>query len=128
MSESESLAQRQAQLVAALIAGGPLPEGVDAGAVIVLGGVLLAKRKRGLRYAAPMVPAVLGPRFERLFAEYAQFRALPQDETATEDAIQFLRWLRRTAQLPSELKYAVVTMRMRRWFDAVQARRRRARG
>ena len=74
-----------------------------------------------------MVPAVLGARFERLFAEYAQFRALPQDETATEDAIQFLRWLRRTAQLPPELKYVVVTMRVRRLIDAMQSRRRRVR-
>ncbi len=128
MSENESLAQRQALLVAALLAGGPLPDGVDAGAAAVLGGVLLAKRKRGLRYAAPTVPAVLGARFERLFAEYAQFRALPQDETATEDAIQFLRWLRRTAQLPPELKFVVVTMRVRRLIDAMQSRRRRVRG
>ncbi len=128
MSEEQSLAVLQAQLVAALVAGGPLPPGVDAGAAAVLSGVLLAKRKRGLRYAAPMIPAVLGPRFERLFAEYAQHRALPQDETATEDAIQFLRWLRRTEQLPSELKYAVIRMRMRRFIDAVRTGRRRARG
>jgi hypothetical protein len=125
MPKQPSLAALQAQLVAALVAGGPLPVGIDAAAVAVLSGVLLNKRKRGLRYAAPMIPALLGSRFERLFAEYAQCRALPQDEPATDDAIQFLRWLSRTEQLPRELKYAVIRIRMRQLIDIVRARRRR---
>ena len=43
MSEEESLAVLQAQLVATLLAGGPLPPGVDVGAAAVQSGVPLAK-------------------------------------------------------------------------------------
>jgi hypothetical protein len=89
----EDLAQRQEVLLAALVAGGPVPEGFDAERILVQRRSLIAKRRDA---TARVVPAklvdVLGDRFGPLFFAYADGRPKPAAGSRA-DALEFVHWL-----------------------------------
>ncbi|GAA0378817.1 hypothetical protein GCM10009530_31800 [Microbispora corallina] len=87
-----SLAAGQAQLLAALVAGGPVPEGFDAERVRVQARSLVAKRSGSVARVAPALARRLGAEFGRLFAEYAATRPKP-GEGSRADAAAFADWL-----------------------------------
>ncbi|WP_316689101.1 hypothetical protein [Pseudonocardia sp. H11422] len=65
------LAARQAELVAALVAGGPLPAGFDAGRVAVARRALLRKPAGEAARVWPLLAASLGPAWPGTFAAHA---------------------------------------------------------
>lgn len=66
------LARRQAELLSALVAGGPVPEGFDQERIRVQSQVLLAKRRDTVARVAPEVARLLGDQYQPLFRRYAQ--------------------------------------------------------
>ncbi|MCC3772495.1 hypothetical protein [Streptomyces sp. UNOC14_S4] len=70
------LARDQAALLAALVAGGPVPRGFDPERLEVQRKALLAKRAEGLVRAAPELALILGREFPGLFHAYARTRPL----------------------------------------------------
>jgi hypothetical protein len=74
VSGREGLAARQAELVAALVAGAPPPPGLDAERVRVQAVALLRKRGRSAARAEPELAAALGREFGAAFAAYAAAR------------------------------------------------------
>lgn len=65
------LAEQQAQLVRALVANGPCPEGVDPGKVESIRKSLLRKRKKEVGEAWPILEHSRPDRWGREFLEYA---------------------------------------------------------
>ncbi len=70
----ESLAQRQAELVAALVAGGAIPEGFDVARVRATADALLRKRAGEVGNRWPTLRAGLGPQWSDAFARWARGR------------------------------------------------------
>jgi hypothetical protein len=68
------LADRQAQLVAALVAGGPVPAGFDACRLAVARRALLRKRAGETAAVWPLMAASLGCDWPRAFAAHAEGR------------------------------------------------------
>ena len=65
-----SLAERQAALVAALVAGAPAPPGFDTGRLAATRRALLRKRAGEAAKHWPALAASLGPRWAAVFAEH----------------------------------------------------------
>ena len=84
------LAERQSALLAALVAGGPLPAGFDPAQVRAQAVGLAAKRRDTVARVAPELTVLLGPAFGPLFLRYAQQH--PQDGGYRADARAFARW------------------------------------
>jgi hypothetical protein len=91
MSAREQLAARQAALVAALVAGAEVPEGLDAERVRIQSAALLRKRARSVALAAPQLAAALGADYGAAFSGYAAGR--PARGGSAHDAAQFARYL-----------------------------------
>ncbi|WP_341716740.1 hypothetical protein QQG74_22520 [Micromonospora sp. FIMYZ51] len=70
----DGLAERQAQLVAALVAGGPLPAGFAPAPLAAARAALLRKRAGEVARHWPLLAAGLGPRWSATFAEWAADR------------------------------------------------------
>jgi hypothetical protein len=117
-----SLADRQAQLVAALVSGAPLPPGFDERSVHAMATILRAKRWHALNHALPAIRLALGDEFTSAFERFAAEWPRRAGDSALDDAIDFLGWLRRARELPAPLRYLAVRLRVRRLF----ARRRRS--
>ena len=94
---SEELAAAQAALVAALVAGGPLPAGFDTTAVDATRRALLRKRAGEVATAWPLLAASLGTAFTREFMRWAAVRP-PTGSTA--DGLAFAKYLRDAGDLP----------------------------
>ncbi|MFI7443935.1 hypothetical protein [Nonomuraea indica] len=88
----ERLARAQHDLLAALVAAGPRPDGFDEGRLRVQAAGLIAKRRGLVARSAPDLVARLGPRFTTLFAEYAGGRPRPPGGSRA-DALAFAAWL-----------------------------------
>ncbi|MFI7514135.1 hypothetical protein ACIBVK_11660 [Micromonospora echinofusca] len=71
---SGDLAERQAALVAALVAGGPAPAGFDPAALAAAGAALLRKRAGEVARHWPLLAAGLGPQWSATFARWASGR------------------------------------------------------
>lgn len=69
-----TLAGRQALLVAALVAGGPPPEGFDRARLAAASAALRRKRAQEAARAWPMLAAAFGPRWPGAFAGWAAGR------------------------------------------------------
>jgi hypothetical protein len=69
-----TLAARQAALVAALVAGDEVPEGIDPALVRATRAALLRKRAGEVAAAWPMLAAALGPRWTVEFGAWAAGR------------------------------------------------------
>jgi hypothetical protein len=74
MTPREELAAAQAALVAALVAGGPVPAGFDRVRVAAAARALTGKRAGEVARAWPSLAAVHGPRWAAVFAEWARGR------------------------------------------------------
>jgi len=93
----EPLAARQAQLVAALVADGPLPAGFDAVRVGAARRALLRKRAGEAAKAWPVLAAALGPRWGPAFAAD---RAGTEPVGGLREGWDVARGLRRRGELP----------------------------
>jgi hypothetical protein len=117
-----SLADQQAELVAALVAGGPLPPGFDPARVGAAREALLRKRSGEVAAAWPVLAASLGPQWTVVFRDWARDRA---PNGALRDGWDLARQLAAQARLPEP---AVVELRDReaRWrYDGISAPRHR---
>jgi hypothetical protein len=68
------LARRQADLVAALVAGAEVPAGFDAAAVLATRAALLRKRAGEVAAAWPLMSAAYGPAWRSTFGAWASGR------------------------------------------------------
>jgi hypothetical protein len=84
------LARRQTALMAALVAGGPVPEGFDPAQVATQARGLLAKRRDTTARVAPEPARILGADWRPLFERYA--RQGPQRGGYRADAREFAVW------------------------------------
>ncbi|GIH07235.1 hypothetical protein Rhe02_53020 [Rhizocola hellebori] len=69
-----NLAERQAALVAALVAGADAPEGFDTRHLAAARAALLAKRAEEVRQVWPALCAAYGPQWAGVFARWADSR------------------------------------------------------
>jgi hypothetical protein len=120
----ERLGRAQAELLAALVAGGDPPAGFDAGRLRVQADALVAKRRRVVAALWPQLPAALGDRYAGLFADYARSNPRPT-AGARADGRAFAAALVRAGELPArELPAGLRPARVR---GALRAGWRRAR-
>lgn len=103
----DSLAQRQAELVAALVAGGPEPAGFDPARLSATRRALLRKRAGAAARAWPALAAALGDEWQQTFARY---RAGVPPVGALRDGWDIARALRAGGRLGPE---ASAELRMR---------------
>ncbi|GAB2523225.1 hypothetical protein [Nocardia heshunensis] len=87
---NDSLAQRQAELVRALVAGAAAPAGFDAGDLAATTHGLLHKRAEEVRRRFPLLAHAVGSDFVARYVEWARTR--PKTSTP-EDAAAFARAL-----------------------------------
>lgn len=97
MSDRAELAAAQAALVAALVAGGPLPAGFDPDRVDAARRALLRKRAGEVARAWPLLAGGLGTAFTPRFVRWATGRP-PAGSRA--DGLAFARFLREQGELP----------------------------
>ncbi|HZV03235.1 MAG TPA: hypothetical protein VFF73_41405 [Planctomycetota bacterium] len=84
------LAAKQAELMRALWAKGPVPTGFDSKGVLLEGETLLSKRRRFVMKMRPALARALGRRFSDHFAAFAAANPLPAHACA--DASRFASW------------------------------------
>lgn len=107
---ASGLGERQAGLVAALVAGAPIPEGFDPRLVAAARRALLRKRAGDVARHWPLLAASFGARWPEVFAEWADGRP-PQG--AWQDGLDLARSLPLTGAAAAEL--ASRTPRRRWW-------------
>ncbi len=114
-----ALAERQHALLAALVAGGPLPAGFDPDEVRAQAVALAAKRRDTVARVAPEPAQLLGPDFGPLFLRYARRR--PQSGGYRDDARDFVGWAlaAKDGALDAECRRA-----LERWLDPPEPRGR----
>lgn len=120
----ERLARAQAELLHALVAGGPVPEGFDPVRVRVQAAVLVAKRRSVVARLFPDLAITLGDQYAARFGEYA--RARPKPGGARADGLAFARYLDERGLLPDHLR-GLLTPPSLAWSYALAARLRRRR-
>ena len=100
MVSREDLASRQAELLHALLARGPVPAGFDEARLHVEADVLRRKRTRLIAYLRPDLEEALGDRFAPLFAEFTAGQ--PKTDTIRTHAYadEFTTWLVDRGDLP----------------------------
>jgi len=96
---SSSLAQRQAELVAALARGSPAPAGFDRERLRLAGESLARKRAGAVARAWPRLTVALADRYPTLFSEFASAHPLPSHGGPLADGRAFARWLANRGQL-----------------------------
>ncbi|MFI7618080.1 hypothetical protein ACIBP6_43355 [Nonomuraea terrae] len=102
MSEARRrLAEAQGRVVAALVAGGEVPEGFDPERMRVQSASLVAKRRDIVARIRPDAAAAAGPDLVAEFAAYAGARATPPPGYRA-DAEDFAAWLRERGRMPDE--------------------------
>ena len=89
------LAARQLSLVAALVAGGAPPAGVDPERVRIQAQALVRKRSRSVARHRPDLAARLGGDFLPAFQRYAAANPAPPANTSS-DTKRFARYLRKS--------------------------------
>ncbi|MFG1975710.1 hypothetical protein ACGFJC_40820 [Nonomuraea fuscirosea] len=100
--EVARLAEAQARVVAALVAGAEVPEGFDPGRMRAQAASLIAKRRAIVARIRPDTAVAAGPDLAAEFAAYARARAAPPPGYRA-DADDFAAWLReRGRMLPTE--------------------------
>lgn len=91
------LATRQRELVAALVAGAPVPAGLDRARFVAAERALRAKRAGEVARAWPLLAAALGETFRTLFTQWAAARP---PHGALRDGWDFARELAAADRLP----------------------------
>ncbi|MEU1732639.1 hypothetical protein [Streptosporangium sp. NPDC020145] len=95
----QELGRAQAELVAALVAGGEVPEGFDAARLRVQEGALISKRRGTVARVRPDLVVLLGDGFAAHFDGYARGRPKPEGGSRA-DARDFAAWLGERGLLP----------------------------
>ena len=111
------LADRQAALLSALVAGAPAPVGLDPCRVAVQAEALIAKRRSVAQRAWPELAAALADAFTPAFEEYARAnprRTASSAHPARSDAVSFGVHLSRKGLLPAGFRGALLRARLRR--------------
>ena len=90
----QQLGSSQARLVAALVAGGELPDGFDRDRIRVQAAALAAKRAYQVARACPDLAQTLGPSYDPVFRDYASRGPKPTLGGAAADGKAFARYLR----------------------------------
>jgi len=99
----DRLAARQREVMAALVAGGPVPAGFDGARLEETGASLARKRFGVMRRAWPRTVESLGEGARTLFEEFARSHPLrddPPDGPEEPDGLAFTGWLAVRGQLP----------------------------
>ncbi|HEY8371280.1 MAG TPA: hypothetical protein VIL00_00915 [Pseudonocardiaceae bacterium] len=96
----ERLASRQAELVRALLAGGPVPPGFDPRRVRIEAAALRNKRRRIAERLRPDLADALGNRFVELFDRWAVEHPRRTGVSFHEDLEAFAVWLVAHGHLP----------------------------
>ncbi|WP_410569720.1 hypothetical protein [Amycolatopsis sp. cmx-4-61] len=109
----EELARRQAELLRALLADGPPPEGFDPARLRVEAQVLRRKHGRVLAFQRPEVAEALGERYGPLFASFNAGRPKRAAERSGAYADEFVRWLIEGGHLPKPKRRLVERLRRR---------------
>jgi len=104
------LAAAQAELAAALLAGGPAPAGFDERRVRIEARALRNKRRRVTELVRPDLASGLGERYAPLFAAWAPAHPRLVGVSARADADAFGAWLVEHGHLPPPPR-----RRWRRW-------------
>jgi hypothetical protein len=99
-SGRQRLAEQQAALLRALLAGDAVPDGFDATRVAAQAAALLDKRRRVTALLRPDLAKALGDRFRALFDGYALGHPKQAGRSAREDAAAFAAWLTEHGHLP----------------------------
>jgi len=94
------LARRQAELVRALLAGGPVPPGFDPDRVRIEARALHAKRRSVAERVRPDLADTLGDRFAPLFDEWASTHPRRTGVSFRADLDEFATWLTASGHLP----------------------------
>ncbi|MFF0577236.1 hypothetical protein [Streptosporangium saharense] len=87
-----ALGRAQAELVAALVAGGEAPEGFDVERLRVQESALISKRRGSVARVRPDLVVLLGDGFAARFDGYARGRPKPEGGSRA-DARDFAAWL-----------------------------------
>lgn len=103
----DELARRQAELLASLVAGGPVPQGFDAERIRVQSIALAAKRREGVLRALPVLATALGERWPRVFMEWARTHPKPAVGGSRADAAAFAEHLSALGELPDAVRDAL---------------------
>jgi hypothetical protein len=111
MTGRDRLAEQQAELLTALLAGGEPPAGFDPERVRAETIVLRAKRSRVTAYLRPDLRQALGDRFGEQFDAYAVGHPRTVGTRAREDADAFGDWLVEQGELNAPKKHR----RLPRW-------------
>ena len=96
MTVRRRLADQQAALLAALVAGGTLPGGFDPADAAATSEALVHKRAAAVAGAEPALARALGAEFSARFAQYAASHPLPRRGGVRADVGAFARTLRRS--------------------------------
>lgn len=124
-SDREELARRQAELLAALVAGGPIPPGFDPGRVEVQVLSLAAKRRDGVGRAMPSLVTALGPeRWPDEFTAWARTHPKPPEGGSRADAEAFASYV--AAGTPENGEPLPQAKSRQTWRERRRARRRTA--
>ncbi|WP_436777465.1 hypothetical protein [Yinghuangia sp. YIM S09857] len=101
------LARRQTDLLAALVAGGPVPAGFDPERIRVQSVALAAKRREGVLRTLPMLATAFGDRWPRVFMEWARTHPKPAVGGSRADAAAFAEYLAAQDELPEAVAAAL---------------------
>lgn len=107
--QRDELAVAQAELLRALLGGGPPPDGFDPAQLRVEARSLLNKRRGIVAMLRPEVADELGERFRPLFEEYARAHPRRAGSRFREDAAAFAEWAAARGELSPPKK--------RRWWQ-----------
>ncbi|GAB2907015.1 hypothetical protein GCM10022245_48340 [Streptomyces mayteni] len=114
------LAARQEELLVALTAGGPVPEGFDAVRLRVQRDALAAKRAGVLARVAPELPEILGEGYRPAVLAYVRTR--PMTGGYRQDAVAFARHLLADGRLPDAATRRAVEAWLRQHTDEPRGR------
>jgi hypothetical protein len=100
--QRDRLAEAQAELLRALLAGGRPPAGFDPARLRTEANALRAKRRNVVAMLEPEACADLDDRFVPLFNDYAAAHPKPTSVRARHDARAFVDWAREHGHLPKQ--------------------------
>ncbi|MBE1492114.1 hypothetical protein [Plantactinospora soyae] len=117
-----TLADRQAALVATLVAGAPVPPGFDVRLVGAARSALLGKRAGDVARSWPLLAAGLGERWPAVFARWAATRPT---QGSLRDGWDLARELAGEGPLPTPAAEELAVREVRWRYDGTAAPRRR---
>ncbi len=115
-ADREDLARRQAELVAALVAGRPAPAGFDAGRIRATAAALRSKRGRAIARTWPRLARALGPEWPDVLGRHLRERPGPPPSGGLGDGRALARTLAAQGRLPWEGRLELLGVELRhRW-------------